>query len=159
MVKQTRYSQGRSNSSQDCTNVDRTDPDFRDTVNATEDLLSYLQLLETGLPLLIVCLVRFFVILGLNSRYNSRLAHYQMFKVENGSCLATWWAQLFNRLVIFSSASLPPPTTFQPGCLFFPPSLHPSLGLTRWPTIETFIIVVLHCMADFLFGTEHGKDQ
>ena len=51
------HSLSRNNSSQDCTSVDREDPDFRDTVNTTEDLLSYLQLLETGLPLLIVCLV------------------------------------------------------------------------------------------------------
>ena len=47
----------RTNSSVDCSSVDRTDPQFRETVDRTEDLLSYLQLLETSLPLVVVCLV------------------------------------------------------------------------------------------------------
>ena len=48
----------RTNSSADCGSLDRADPRFEETVDQTEDLLSYLQLLETGLPLLIICLVR-----------------------------------------------------------------------------------------------------
>ena len=40
-----------------CINIDRTDEDFHIVVNKTEDLLSYIQLLETVLPLIVVCIV------------------------------------------------------------------------------------------------------
>ena len=40
-----------------CASVDMNDPDCTQIVNKTEDLLSYLQIFETVLPLVIVCIV------------------------------------------------------------------------------------------------------
>ena len=41
----------------DCERVNRSDPSFAKIVARTEDLLSYLQLVELFLPLLVMCVV------------------------------------------------------------------------------------------------------
>ena len=129
LMIQTRYSQGRSNSSQDCTNVDRTDPDFRDTVNATEDLLSYLQLLETGLPLLIVCLVRIILILGHDFVLNPG---WPIIRCSRSKMVHAWQLGGHNSSTAWLSPPLPPRPHPRSSNLAACSSLHPCIHRWAW---------------------------
>ena len=89
---QTIYLPCRSNSSQDCNHVDRTNPDFGETVNTTEDLLSYLQLLETGLPLLIVCLV----IIALGQIHSPSITGWTLVRSSGQKVVHVWQSSRHN---------------------------------------------------------------
>ena len=127
LVIQTGYFLCRSNSSQDCTRVERTNPDFSDTVNTTEDLLSYLQLLETGLPLLIVCLVS----IALGRTHFLPIPGWSLVRSSGQEVVHVWQPCRHNSATARLPLALPPHPLPQPPHLASCPPLHPCCH--SWP--------------------------